>query len=97
MKAVLLAILNPTRLILIALAFAFLWFIIWGDQGIYQRERLRFLKSKLQRETIQIEQDISKLEEEKELLNDEKHLESVIRKELGYIKPGETIYEIKDE
>lgn len=73
-----------------------LWFLIWGDQGIYQREKMRYLKSKLEGEKRHILKNIEELKEEKRLLKNKNVLEKTIRKELGYIRPGEVIFELKN-
>ena len=87
---------NPLRLLLILISMALLWFAIWGDKGIYEREKLRFIKAKLQEERVSLQNEIIRLNKEKELLKNKNLLEGVIRTELGYIRPGEVILELKN-
>ena len=70
-------------------------FIIWGDQGVYQREKLRYLESSLRQSETRLKNDIEALRREKELLKDSRILESTIRKELGFIRQNEIIYQLK--
>ena len=80
----------------IALAVAvFLWLLIFGDRGIYQLNKLTLMKKRLLYQKETLTKDIERLTNEKALLQDPKNLEPVIRKELGYIKPGEVIYQEK--
>jgi cell division protein FtsB len=87
---------TPLRIGIVIAAAVFIWLLIFGDQGIYQLNKLTLMKKRLlyQRETLT--KDIERLTNEKALLQDPKNLEPVIRKELGYIKPGEVIYQEKE-
>ena len=87
--------LNPIRFSLLIAGGAILWFVIWGDQGLYQREKMRYLKTKLERERIELKHEISQLLKEKSLLKNKAMLEMTIRRELGFIKPGEIIFELQ--
>ncbi len=91
------SIFTPLRVGIVLGAAAFLWFLIFGDQGIYHLNKLSMMKKRLalQRETLKT--DIEKLTREKTLLQDSKNLEPVIRKELGFIRPGEIVYQEKEE
>ena len=89
-------ILTPIRLLLFSVTAIVLGFVIWGDKGIYEREQLRYLNNKLEKERQNILITIKRLQEEKELLSDKRMLENTIRKELGYVKPGEVIFELRD-
>ncbi len=91
----LLNVLTPARLIVLALAGFFFWFLAFGDQGIYKLRLLLDMKSNLLANRQKLNDEIDALTENKEMLSDPKKLEMVIRKELGYIKPGEIIFKDK--
>jgi len=89
----LLRFLTPVRIIVIAAVGAFFWFVVLGDQGIYRLERLLEMKNRLTHENISLNDDIDRLSQEKKTLSDPANLEMVIRSELGYIRPGEVLFE----
>lgn len=91
----LLSIFTPVRLVVVAIVVALFWFLAMGDQGIYQLRLLLEMKNKLTEERMTINDEIDRLTKERKLLSDPKNLELVIRKELGYIYPGEVIFEEK--
>ena len=55
------------------------------------------MKYALISEREELNDSIDLLQKEKNLLSDPKNLEPVIRKELGYIKPGEILFELKQK
>ncbi len=89
------AIITPVRLVAAIAVIALFWFLILGDQGIYQFRRLMEMKQRLTAERSRINEEIDSLVREREILKDPANLESTIRSELGYIKPGETLFEEK--
>ena len=91
----LLRFLTPIRVIVIAAIGAFFWFFVLGDQGIYRLERLLEMKSRMTAEKQSLNDEIDRLTEEKEALGNPENLETVIRTELGFIRPGEVLFEEK--
>lgn len=89
--------LTPLRVIIVAAVAAFFWFILLGDQGIWRLERLLEMRHQLTAERKGLNDEIDHLTQEKELLGDPANLETVIRAELGYIRPGEVLFEEKRE
>jgi len=87
--------LTPIRVIVTAALIAFFWFLVLGDQGVYQLQRLMEMKSGLLAEQQEINDDIDRLTHEKQLLQEPKRLEPIVRAELGYIRPGEVLFEEK--
>lgn len=71
---------------------SFLWFAIFGDQGLYQLHKSIKLKKELREDIVRLKDRIEHLKQNKKLLNDKDHLELVIRQELGYVKPGEVVF-----
>ena len=69
-------------------------FTIFGDSGLYQLNSLSGTKRDLDHKIIENQTKIERLENEKVRLTNPDYLESIIRKELGYIKEGEVIYQI---
>lgn len=87
---------TPLRLAIIIGLGIFIWFLIFGDQGIIQLNKLIFMKKQLTGQRENLKKDMERLSHEKELLDNPKHLEWVIRNELGFIKPGEIIYQERE-
>lgn len=87
--------LTPLRLAVIAAVVIFFWFLVLGDQGVYQLRQLLEMKNKLTEERKQLNDEIDRLAEEKKMLEDPSKLEMVIRTELGFIRPGEVLFEEK--
>jgi cell division protein FtsB len=76
-----------------AAALLFLWFLIFGDQGLYQLHRSYKLKKQMKNEIAAYQTRVKELKKEREMLNDPEHLEIIIRNELGYVKPGEIVFQ----
>lgn len=94
---ILFQIVTPVRLAVILIAATFFLLLIFGDQGIIQLHKLALMKKQLIEKKTTLKSDINKLTNEKKLLHDNKHLEFVIRDELGFIKPGEIIYQEREK
>lgn len=94
-KAYLLRIVTPIRLAVIAILMAVFWFFVLGDQGIYQFRRLMEMKHKFLIERAKLNEEVDRLSQERGVLKNPENLEMIIRSELGYIKPGEILYEEK--
>ncbi|MFA5812386.1 MAG: septum formation initiator family protein [bacterium] len=86
---------TPVRLVVVVAVAAFFWFLIAGDQGIAQFRRLMDMKHRLLAERTALNEKIDKLTREREILSNPDNLETIIRKELGYIRPGEVLFEEK--
>jgi len=63
--------------------------------------RYRELKSeadRLQAQLSELQKQIEDLQRERQLIkNDKNYLETVIRKEMGLVKPGEVVYEFEEK
>ena len=88
-------IVTPVRLIAIASVGGIFVFLVLGDKGIYQFRRLMDMRNGLLAERTKLNESIDRLTREKVMLEDPKNLEPIIRSELGYIKPGEVLFEEK--
>ena len=84
---------RPVHIIGAIALVVFLWMLIMGDQGLFRLGQLHQLKSDLLDGRQRISDEIDEKAHEKQLLQDPKNLEMIIRKELGYIRPGEIIYQ----
>ncbi len=84
---------NVRSIAICVAVIGFCWFAIFGDQGLYRLHKSKILKKQTAEEIIKLKNSIDGLKRQRELLNDPKHLELVIRQELGYVKPGETVYQ----
>jgi cell division protein FtsB len=84
---------RPIHLIAGIGLIVFFWFLIMGDQGLYSLRQLHELRDSLLTKRQRLTDDMEKMAKEKEMLEDPKNLEMIIRQELGYIRPGEVIYQ----
>lgn len=89
--------LTPVRIVIIVAISLFFWFIILGDQGIYKLQKLILMKNRMITERSQLSDEIDRLSEQKRIFSDPANMEMTIRSELGYIKPGEVVFEAKKE
>lgn len=64
-----------------------------GDQGLNRLRHLHQIRMNLIKQRQQLTQEIETKTREKKLLENPKNLEMIIRKELGYIQPGEIIFQ----
>jgi len=71
----------------------FVWFMVFGDQGLYQLHKSYKIKAEMRRQIEDLNKKIGDLKKERELLKDPDHLESIVRQELGYVKPGEIVFQ----
>ena len=69
----------------------FLWFWIFGHQGLYEMEQLRRVRSELMQEKIKVEQDKKNLEAEQKHSTDPQYIKHLIHRELGYIEKNEVM------
>jgi cell division protein FtsB len=86
---------TPIRLAVVAVLAVLFWFLVLGDQGIYQFRLLMEMKNRLMAERTKINEEIDKLSQERQFLKNPDNLEMIIRSELGHIRPGEVLYEEK--
>ena len=79
----------------IALSILFVWIYF----PLFSRYReLKTQEESLERQIVEINVRIQELVEERNLLrNDIAYLENVIRRELGLVKPGESVYKFVTE
>jgi len=84
---------KPIHLIAVIGLIVFFWFLIMGDQGLYRLRQLYELRDTLKMKRQTLSGELENKTKEKEMLEDPKNLEMIIRQELGYIRPGEMIYQ----
>lgn len=70
---------------------------IFGDSGLLELHTLAGAKKDISGQIEEMKARIEKMEQEKVLLTKPGYLESVVRRELGYIKDGETVFQITEE
>lgn len=87
---------NPIPFAALCLILLFGWYTIFGDQGVLQWRQLYLTKQDLMRTERDLSQQLQHLEQETQRLQDPAYLEPIIRRELGYIKPGERLYHFPD-
>jgi cell division protein FtsB len=86
---------NPIQWIMMLLFVAFCWFAVFGNQGLYTYYSLSNTHKKLISEEKDMQVRLEELRREEKLLHDPRYLETIIRQELGYIRPGEIIYQLE--
>jgi cell division protein FtsB len=87
--------LTPARILTFAVVGVIFWVFILGDQGVAQLQHLQEMKHRLLTVRHDLAVKIDRLSQERDLLSDPAHLEAPIRSELGYIRPGEIVFEEK--
>lgn len=85
--------LNPIQWAMLGLFIAFCWFAVFGNQGLYMYFSLLSTKGELIVEERRLHSRLEELHREENLLHDPRYLETIIRQELGYIRPGEIIFQ----
>lgn len=86
---------NPIQWILMLLFLAFCWFVVFGNQGLYTYYSLRNTHENLISESKDMLARLEDLRREEKLLHDPLYIETIIRQELGYIRPGEVVYQME--
>lgn len=88
---------NPISLIAIGLVGCFGWLMILGDQGLLNWARLLHTKTALLETERTLAGKLEGLEQERERLHDPRALEPIIRKELGYVRSDELVFQFPEE
>ena len=87
--------LNPIQWGMCAVFILFCWFAVFGNQGLYTYYSLQTTKKSLIAENITLHARLMELQREEKLLHEPRYLETIIRQELGYIRPGEVVYQME--
>lgn len=88
---------NPIPMLAILLTLVFWWLLIFGDQGLLTWRGLAEKRRELIDQQTRLTEKQRQLEEEMQRLQDPHYVEPIIRRELGYVKPGETVFQFSDE
>jgi cell division protein FtsB len=86
---------NPLQWAMLAVFMAFCWFAVFGNQGLYTYYKLLSTQKDLRAETEMLHAKAEALRREEKLLHDPRYLEIIIRQEMGYIHPGEVVYQVE--
>lgn len=86
---------NPVQWVMMFLFVAFCWFAVFGNQGLYTFYSLHDTHQNLIAENNALQARLEELRREEKGLHDPRYLETVIRQELGYIRPGEVVYQME--
>lgn len=87
---------NPVPLAAVALTLVFGWLTIFGNQGLVTWQRLGEERARLEREATLLAERRRALEEEDRQLDDPAYLEPIIRRELGFVRPGEIVFQFPE-
>lgn len=72
----------------------FLWFWIFGRQGLYDLESLRRVRAELRREKVKLETEETELKAKLKYLDDPAYQKYLIHKELGWVEPDEAVIQL---
>lgn len=86
---------NPLQWSMVVLFLAFCWFAVFGNQGLYTYYSLKNTRNALAAENEVLRAHLEELRREEKRLHDPRYLEIIIRQELGYIRPGEIVYQME--
>lgn len=86
---------NPLQWGMLLVFLAFCWFAVFGNQGLYTYYKLLNTREALLLESQTLQARADDLKREEKLLHDPRYLETIIRQELGYIRPGEVVYQVE--
>lgn len=86
---------NPIQWVMMAAFLLFCWFVIFGNQGLYTYYSLTSTKNALIAESQELKLRADQLRREEKLLHDPRYLETIIRQEMGYIRPGEIVFQME--
>lgn len=88
---------NPIPIVVVCVSLIFGWQLIFGDQGLLTWRSLARTKADLDAKERAHQTTLRNLQEEATRLEEPAYLEVIIRQELGYVKPGETVYQLPEE
>ena len=78
-------------------AVALAGFAVFGDKGLLKLRTMHAMEDRLEGQISSLAQENGRLAHEIDALEDPKHLEHIVREELGYLRPDEVIFYINDE
>ena len=87
---------NPIPLAALLIVLLTGWYMVFGDQGLLMLKQLQNTQRHLEQSEQLGHQRLEQLTEEAKLLKDPRYLEPLIRAELGYVKPGEVVYQFSE-
>lgn len=88
------SIIGPFHIAITALVLILSWYTIFGQQGLYRLVELRKINKGMGVEIASLKNQIEEREGKMALFGDSLYLETVVRQELGYVKPGEVIFQL---
>lgn len=87
---------NPIPFAAFVLVLITGWYMVFGDQGLLMLRQLRITQAELLNAEQAGVHRLHQLSEESERLKDPAYLEPIIRRDLGYVKPGEVVYQFPE-
>ncbi|MBI4366232.1 MAG: septum formation initiator family protein [Deltaproteobacteria bacterium] len=88
---------HPLPLAILGLTLAFAWFIICGDQGLITWRGLAATHDALLAQETQLAERLQELEAAAKRFEEPKMLEPIIRRELGLVRPDETVFQFPEQ
>jgi cell division protein FtsB len=87
---------NPIPLAAIALFLIFGWYMTFGDEGLLTLRRLAQTKDSLLHDEQALTHRLQELHHETRRLRNPAYLEILLRKEYGYVKEGEQVFQFPE-
>ena len=84
---------NPIQWRMMLMFLVFFGYTVFGHKGLYTFYSNRQMERQLLQKEEALQVKVAQLKREAELLHDPKYSEMVILQELGYIRPGEVIFQ----
>lgn len=85
---------SPFYLVTASLTLFILFFTIFGGQGLIKLGEIKKVNHNMKSEIAFLKDQIKDRERQMKLMEDPVYLETVVRQELGYVKPWEVIFQL---
>ena len=85
---------SPFYLITSFVSLLLLFFTIFGGQGLIKLGEIKKVNHQMKSEIVSLKDQIKDRERQMKLMEDPVYLETVVRQELGYVKPWEVIFQL---
>lgn len=89
-----LSAISPFHIGVAAIVIILSWYTIFGNQGLYRLYELKLENRRMKEEILNLKDEIKAREKQMALFSDPTYLETIVRQELGYVKPGEIIFQL---
>lgn len=85
---------SPFYLAIGSVVMFLLYFTVFGNQGMIKLGEINRTNQQMKTEVASLKDQIKERERQILLIDDPVYLESIVRQELGYVKPMEVIFQL---